>query len=47
MAAAGLDSGGPRRAGDAIVLQMLRPVKADAHVYRVDSIIRLGDEVKK
>jgi len=32
--------------GDAIVLQMLRPAGASVKVYRVDSTIKFGEEVK-
>jgi len=32
--------------GDAIVLQMLRPAGTSVKVYRVDSTIKFGDEVK-
>lgn len=33
--------------GDAIVLELLRPLKANVRVYSVDSSVRFGEEVKR
>jgi hypothetical protein len=32
--------------GDAVVLQMLRPVQTGVKVYTVDSTVKFGDELK-
>jgi len=36
-----------KTSGDAIVLEMLRPVAASVRLFRVDSSIRFGEEVKQ